>query len=155
MQCKFQVLSDLTSRATACMKQIWGQNLFDKQHITDSTKMHYRMCSHLHYFRHVMVCLKFQTLCLKNSTILIFVKVWNLHFTELQSLRYNNYIHFQVVTRCVIVIDDHEASPSSSDCMTLRSDTRSPVIKMALMCSSISAVILRVKVPNCERLVNV
>jgi len=24
-------------------------------------------------------------------------------------------------------MDDHEASPSSSDCMTLRSDTRSPV----------------------------
>ena len=31
------------------------------------------------------------------------------------------------ITRCVIVIDDHEASPSSSDCMTMRSDTRSPV----------------------------
>ena len=59
------------------------------------------------------------------------------------------------ITRCVIVIDDHEASPSSSDCITLRSDTRSPVIKMALMRPSISAVILRVKVMNCERLVNV
>jgi len=53
------------------------------------------------------------------------------------------------LTRCVIVIDDHEASPSSSDCVTLRSDTRSPVIKMALMRPSISAVILCVKVPNC------
>ena len=38
-------------------------------------------------------------------------------------------------TRCVIVIDDHEASPSSSDYVTLRSGTRSMVscrlIKMA------------------------
>ena len=60
-----------------------------------------------------------------------------------------------IITRCVIVIDDHEASPSSSDCMTLKSDTRSPVIKMALMLPSISAVILRVKVLNCERLVKI
>jgi len=60
--------------------------------------------------------------------------------------KYNN----NKKTRCVIVIDDHEASPSSSECMTLRSDTRSLVIKVALMLPSISAVILRVKVPNCE-----
>jgi len=60
----------------------------------------------------------------------------------------------QATTRRVIVIDDHEASPSSSDCMTLRSDTRSPVIKMALMLPSISAVILRVKVLNCEHLLS-
>ena len=60
-----------------------------------------------------------------------------------------------ILTRCVIVIDDHEASPSSSECMTLRSDTRSPVIKVALMLPSISAVILRVKVLNCERLLKV
>ena len=32
-----------------------------------------------------------------------------------------------IKTRFVIVIDDHEASPSSSDCMTLRSNTRSLV----------------------------
>ena len=57
-----------------------------------------------------------------------------------------------IETRCVIVIDDQEASPSSSDCMTLRSDTRPPVIKMALMLQSTSGVILRVKVMNCERL---
>jgi len=38
---------------------------------------------------------------------------------------FNAKIIIIIKTRCVIVIDDHEASPSSSDCMTLRSDTRS------------------------------
>jgi len=37
------------------------------------------------------------------------------------------FVSILIITRCVIVIDDHEASPSSSDCMTLKSDTKSLV----------------------------
>ena len=51
----------------------------------------------------------------------------------LMIVRYTNFRLIIMITRCVIVIGDHEASPSSSDCMTVRSDTRSPVINMALV----------------------